>query len=152
MSSSGSGAAQHQVIDITVVEPKVCECCGRLFMRQARSLAIYCASCEGKFGLQEDDEVDNTKKPVVGTATPARTRICKAAGCEATLVYNNKSGFCQRHAPRRVHSKANGRGPALDAVSKENGHGVGERLNMILAGIPPEDKMRMIQDWLRGKN
>jgi hypothetical protein len=103
--------------------------------------------------IQEDEMINGTDKPVSPATSPLpQGRSCKFPGCEAKLVYNNKSGFCQKHKPpRQANSKANGHDPA--GVSKANGQdlaGIEERVNLVLAAIPVEAKLRMVRGWLSG--
>ena len=96
--------------------------------------------------------INGTEKPKSPEVAGAHGRTCKATGCEAPLVWNNKSGYCTKHNPPR-HSKANGHDPAGVSVSRPNGQnlaGVEERINLVLAAIPIEAKLQMVRGWLSG--
>jgi hypothetical protein len=103
------------------------------------------------------DETMNGAEKLQTQVSAART--CKAPGCEARLVSNNKSGFCQKHTPPRSRSRAdpkpNGHGGEPAALSGANSHGqdlgAEDRVNLVLSTIPLDAKLRMISNWLEGK-
>jgi len=129
-------------LSFTTVELKVCEKCGRSFLRSrsAGSPAIYCADCErffvdaqqkileqgrASFGARKGEMTDGTEKqkappaPAPAVTLPSR-RVCRL--CTAVLSSNNTSGLCKLHrAPdHRGHAKS-----TAGAVTKVNGHGNG---------------------------
>jgi hypothetical protein len=136
---------------------------------QGRAVCVFCADsllCPKMMQILKrkikEDQMNGTDKPpsLAAETLPALARTCKAPGCNRKLVFNNKSGFCQKHTPARAHSKANGHCGSSAALSKANGNGtspqqqsaVEERVNLVLSGIPLEEKMRMLTGWLAGKS
>jgi len=105
-------------------------------------------------------------------------RTCKAPDCKRTLVHNNRTGFCTDHgslAKRRGHATNDRGGPTLvtkpnskangaviskandhngNGVDKTNAHenshalAIDERVNLVLSGLPLDEKLRMISLWL----
>jgi len=139
-------------LSFTTVELKVCERCGRSFLRSRSvgSPAIYCATCERNFvdvaaqqkllerpraiEAQKGETMNGTDKektPPAQAATLPERRICEV--CSASLSFNNTSGRCKLHRARS-HRKANGHAKSAAgtdikvngngaAAAKPNGHG-----------------------------
>jgi hypothetical protein len=106
-------------------------------------------------------------------ATSMQIRVCKVPGCGRELVWNNKTGNCKDHQEThgQAHFKTNGHGngtavdranglspvapgePSRAPAANGNGHesAVEARVNLVLAGIPLEDKVALITGWLRGR-
>jgi hypothetical protein len=98
-------------------------------------------------------------------------KTCPVEGCGATLAPNNRAGFCQKHlslaGPRppsnghaensngaAVAEKANGGGAPvvpIDAARASAAQQAADRVNMLLAAIPLDDKLRICSAWLAGK-
>lgn len=90
-----------------------------------------------------------------GPRSPAATlsqRTCKADGCGAKLVHNNTSGYCQKHAVPRTNFKAKaGDRPASSGTTNDPELAKVQRVNLVLAAMPQEDKARMVVEWLSGR-
>jgi hypothetical protein len=87
-------------------------------------------------------------------------RSCKISGCKGKLAPNNTTGYCHEHRGRSPHSKkttVSGASVAVATVHRPtHAHGmqpaVAERVNLLLAAIPLEDKLAFCSAWLAGKS
>jgi len=88
-------------------------------------------------------------------SAPATLRTCEE--CPRRLSYNNKTGKCKEHSERdrRGSNPQAARPPAArNGSKKSNAHrndqdlAIAERVDLVLAAIPLEAKVRMISDWL----
>jgi hypothetical protein len=95
------------------------------------------------------------------TDTSAVTaRSCKIPGCRGKLALNNTTGYCHEHRGRGPHSKkitVSGVSVAVATVQRPtHAYGVqpvvAERVNLLLAAIPLEDKLAFCSAWLAGKS
>jgi hypothetical protein len=95
------------------------------------------------------------------TDTSAVTaRSCKISGCKGKLSPNNTTGYCHEHRGRGPHSKKTTVSRASVAVATvqrpTHAHGVqpavAERVSLLLAAIPLEDKLAFCSAWLAGKS
>jgi hypothetical protein len=125
-------------------------------------------------GLEGEMNGSDKSKSIAVVSTPATSpakRMCKVAGCAGELSYNNHTGYCHEHRgrARRAKSKANGHAATIHfpAGRGELAHGNGataskpdrdrdgnsrkleERVNLVLSGLPLDEKVRMISLWLR---
>lgn len=83
---------------------------------------------------------------------PKLSAVCKQEGCKKKLSYNNSSGYCRAHGGRdRV--KRNGAAPTAAKSPRANGAQpvAAHRVELLLAAIPLEDKLRLCSAWLAGK-
>jgi hypothetical protein len=124
------------------LEPKICERCGRSFLRSrsAGTPAIYCHECESFFVdvvaqeklLKQTRAVEAQKKgemmteiqktPPAPAVTSPKRRLCEV--CSAALSHNNITGLCKKH--QEAHGKPNGHAKSdARASAKANGHGHG---------------------------
>jgi hypothetical protein len=111
----------------------------------------------------------STQPPPVKTGVtdtlPAETSAhrCKAQGCKRTLAYNNVTGYCREH--RKLGDPQQGRAHStkINRVvadhhddpprSRSGGRQVAaDRVNLVLAAIPLEDKLQFCSSWLAGKS
>jgi len=131
---------------------------------KARAAAARIRIVKQKAPEAQNDETKQTSRPaaslsLAATATVDRTRICEVPGCGRRLVWNAAGKRCNEHRPdRRALTKANGHanGAAVAAPAASAAHGhasvVERRVNLILAGIPLEDKLALINGWLAGND
>jgi len=88
--------------------------------------------------------------------TAVTARSCKIPGCRGKLAPNNTTGYCHEHRGRGPHSKMTTGNGASVAVAPKHAYGVqpvvAERVNLLLAAIPLEDKLAFCSAWLAGKS
>jgi hypothetical protein len=88
--------------------------------------------------------------------TTVTARSCKISGCKGKLAPNNTTGYCHEHRGRVHRSKKTTGNCASVAVAPSHAYGVqpgaAERVNLLLAAIPLEDKLAFCSAWLAGKS
>jgi hypothetical protein len=92
--------------------------------------------------------------------TAVTARSCKISGCKGKLAPNNTTGYCHEHRGRGSHSKkatvSRASVVAKTVQRPTHAHGVdpavAERVNLLLAAIPLEDKLAFCSAWLAGKS
>lgn len=103
--------------------------------------------------------IPTAAQPSPAAKSPAATvRLCKYPGCKRRLVWNNQCGLCTGHRPAGGSApKANGHdrapaviGKALPGNTRELT--ANERVDLLFAVIPLEDKIRMLAAWLQPGN
>ena len=88
--------------------------------------------------------------------TAVTARSCKISGCKGKLAPNNTTGYCHEHRGRGSHSKKTAGNGTSVAVAPTHAYRVqpvvAERVNLLLAAIPLEDKLALCSAWLAGKS
>jgi hypothetical protein len=88
--------------------------------------------------------------------TAVTARSCKISGCKGKLAPNNTTGHCHEHRGRGPHSKKTSGNCASVTLAPKHAYGmqpaVAERVNLLLAAIPLEDKLAFCSAWLAGKS
>ena len=110
--------------------------------------------------LRETREARKPQEDQMIDTTAVTARSCKISGCKGKLAPNNTTGYCHEHRGRSPHSKkttVSGASVAVATVHRPtHAHGmqpaVAERVNLLLAAIPLEDKVAFCSAWLAGKS
>jgi hypothetical protein len=106
--------------------------------------------------LRETTEARKPQEDQMIDTTAVTARSCKISGCKGKLASNNTTGYCHEHRGRGPHSKKTTGNGASVAVAPKHAYGVqpvaAERVNLLLAAIPLEDKLAFCSAWLAGKS
>jgi hypothetical protein len=122
---------------------------------------------------QEDPQMSTSASVITPKPTPpARpTRSCSNEGCQRTISYNNVSGecrSCQKQSSQRIGIAESTLRHKRQALAKPNGNGTAPptrgfgsavatahhnpvRVDLLLAAIPKEEKVRMLSAWIAGR-